>query len=364
MTPIADISPYGNLSPLWSIIADLMACTLVPLGLSRWMGLGCLRAWRRAVRERDAQDPGRKLVPGVAVLFGVVELASRAQHAVRVDIRQTGHEYRPKYNLAVEWKEAARKVHAEPFYVRDVRGLRVRVEPPADVRLIRELDHMQRIDLVNRVRSAVLTAGEVVYARGNLVAGHDPEASGGYRSEVQSLVLRRGPTEPMVLSSEPLTKRLRFQSAIYLGFGLVMLALLVFFQTQVPAFRQALVQGESEVGTVASRRTSFTENAKGRKTYYYSITVGRKNGQTVEAEVDSASFAHAVQGASIYLVAVPGKPESTLLGRRPTVGIVYLILPSVLTGVVALLCWLVLRGTRPWYEQPQIVDYQSGRLQP
>ncbi len=327
--------------------------------------------WVRRVREmRDAKaaelsaDADVEWKPGPAVLFGEVEYAQGATGAVRVDVDQEGSESESSGVWSHSWTEKNRRVHVEPFYLKVFPDKRIRVEPTRDVYLVDEMDGKIRVDLKNRTRFAQLTPGESVYAVGELVRAHDPEAAGassGYRSSRDVFVLRPRANESMLLSSEPLGKRYRARASFYSSS-------LAWFVVAFTAFHLAMINyhlrqfsGETILTTITKLDHYTTKDDDGDDVHHYRVVAKAPSGKDISDHIDAMDFFRLQEGGEVPFRWVPGGPSASTIGPDVTVSFLAM-------GVLPLLwvVWAAFRGVerdrKPWYER-KVNDSDSGKLE-
>lgn len=313
--------------------------------------LQSLVASRRA-RLADARSVEEgPLQPGDAVVCGVVELAAGHDTAVRVEIDQIGHERRSKQQWHHSWKETERRVRAHPFYLREARGVRVRVEPNEEATLVDGLDGVERKSRHRRTRYAELTPGEEIHAVGELVPV--PAEGGAYRGAGEAFVLRPPLRGRMLLSSEWLGSRFR-RHATHARYATVACVVhLVAFGFLDLGYHARVLEGRSEVGVV---ETATARTGKNRKC---EITARLPRGQLIEEAVSYEWCATLAPGARVPVVTVPGSPGFEHLGQTAGISSAALFL-----GVIAFAAIVVFhRGReRPWYERP-LVEHGVGRLE-
>jgi hypothetical protein len=329
------------------------------------MALVALVSWARnrllAWRARAAEESDGPLNDGRTVVRGTVELARGAPHAVRVEVEQLGNEYTHKGQWRHRWTEIDRRTMTHPFYVRDARGNRVRVEPSADVHIIDDLDEVVRVREDVRVRAASITAGEEVYVFGVLGRGTDPELPGGYREKGLGPVLSSPGNKSMLISSTSPARRFRARSFLHglwaVGFAIALAVL----QLVTSLHTVRLLDGETATAAVVSKRTYTTKGSKGKVYHHYELKVRSPGGATFTDDVEYDDWLPVKDGDGIAIVQVPGKRDYEILGDRPTVHVALALVPLVLNGLLVLAYWLSRQALRPWYER-KVEDQGSGRL--
>lgn len=322
----------------------------VPLAFALLAGVRATLARRRA-RLADARFvETAPLEVGEAVIHGEVELARERSTAVRVEIHQQGHEFQTKNGWVHEWAEVSRVVKAEPFYVHERRGVKIRVEPSPDTMLIDELDRIVRHDRDKRTRIAELTPGENVYVIGSLVRGHDPQR-GGYRDEADALVLRPPARGKMLCSTKPLGEpfhkravRERAALSFFLGFVLVV----ALFDT---TYHARVLAGVHEEGEVLS-----TEKRTG-KHKRCELEIKMPDGETSGDQV-AVEYCDVLRPGSRVPIVHFGSSWFAHVGSVPGVH-VGIVLPSMFVLAGAILIYS--KRKRLWWEA-KLVERSPGRL--
>lgn len=335
------IYPEEHLEPGLSLVAVLGFAGALPLAMAL-VALTLTLAKRARARRADADSvASTPLEPGDAVLHGTVELAPGHSEAVRVEVEQTGFEGKDTHS----WREHERRTSAQPFYLNDVRGERVRVEPGDDVQLVDELSGVRRVDALTRVRSAALEPGEPVYAVGQLVHGNDPDAA--YRGGQRALVLRPPRNAPMLLSTEPLGEQLRRDGRLHRGFALAFAVVLVGLQLACAPFYARLLLSESATGQVTALR-HHTTSANRNTVDHYEVTVRLPGGGELVQDADIDGWGTLAEGAS---VPVRDAGFTAQLGDGPTVHGFLLVAAIVLCGLVSLSYLAGVKLSKPWWKQ-------------
>lgn len=343
---------------------------VLPLLLALACGAMYWRAARRARLAAASYGGDHPLAPGEVVLRGRVAYARGESTAVRVEIEQRGSERRGKKTWQQSWVEASRQITVRPFYLEADPGLRIRVEPADDVCLVDDLDATFLRARDRRTRMGELGSGEVIYARGTLVAATDPEQPANHRGGTAgALVLRRPAGGRMLLSSRPLSEPFerrarslrRWLVAYLVVFGMSL-------HLNLSYFTIALV-GERAVGTVTAKDHGVSGSAK--STFrWWRITIATPAGWAFPAYLDRSDWAAVDRGDHIAIIYIPTSPGAytdlpDLTGARVGTGPAQYVAVGV--GVVAVsLCMLMLqivwwRQGRPWYEG-KLEETDPGRL--
>ncbi len=320
----------------------------------------------REARAADASvDVHARLAPGRAIVCGAVEYAQGALQAVRVNIEQDGEESESSGVWSHKWTEKNRRINVEPFYLRVNADKRIRIEPTQKVFLVDDMDGLIRVDLTQRVKFAQLTPGERVFASGELVKAHDPEAptgTGGYRSSTDSLVLRPLAGETMLLSSEPLGARYRARAAFYAKCARRISALAVVLHVLFGGYHLRRFIGETISIPITKLEPYTTRDDDGDLVYHYRVIAMVPSSGYVSDDVDHKTFERLRAQQVIPFRVVTGQfSKSSTIGADVTASFAAFML-------VPWLCfaWFFYRyhekKSRPWYER-DVVDTGSGRLE-
>jgi len=323
---------------------------LVPLVFVSIALVATLRALFRAAQARLAERGSGTLKQGRTVLRGPVEYAVGENLAVRVEITQMGRNIRRNDGTGTFWTEIFRNVEARPFYIRDVRGPRVRVEPPQDVALVDALDETSPTDKAGtRVRSAALKPGEEVHAFGALVHAPDPEAVSGYRSSEGVRLVLRGRRGRMLISSQPLASMFLGRARFHAIYGAIALLIAALMQLFVLDYHRLNVSGHVESATVVSTRTWTTTRRKtGNTTQHAAVRLRLADGRELEEEVEPEGVVGVAQGSQIPVVRAgslvqPGKVPSVYKEGPYTCVLVFAFF-----AVFYIVFW---RESRPWFDK-------------
>jgi hypothetical protein len=320
-----------------------------------------LLAWSRSRAARYQEQlaeaqwvPEIPLREGDAVLHGPVDYAREATAALRVEIRQEGTETKNKNKWSHAWSEAARTVVASPFYVGDVRGTRVRVEPDDRTMLVDATDRTVDVGPTTRIRIAELSRDEKVYVVGELHPAPDPEAAGGYREVGTALVLRPPRRGRMLVSTEPLGQRFqRMAEREMRAARWFVLAIAALGMIDAP-FYGRLFGGIHETGTIAVTHIISGKGAHCR------LTVDTNEEWTFTDDVAYRWCRVVGRGARVPFIRIRGTHSFVQVGTEPGVSAMASIFGAVAIGLMA----LIYRGrTRPWYED-RLVERGTGRLRP
>jgi hypothetical protein len=269
-----ELYPDNHLSFIPSLVTAAL-CLLGPFAASivAWRRHWRLRRQQRSERERFS-EPLPALAPGACVLKGFVEYCQGSSKALVQEIVQKGEtlDYATESNdpdtKRHKWTEIERVTHAEPFYVADVRGQRIRVEPGDDVRLGGLQEALFGLHKSTRMMVRELSAGTEVYVAGTLVEAADAEAKpSDYRSAARGWVLRPEAGELLYVGrTEPSS---RFDAALRWSRSLlgVTLACFVIFAALLSPYAASLIFGETVSGRVQikSGRDVMVEHSGGSR---------------------------------------------------------------------------------------------------
>jgi hypothetical protein len=288
--------------------------------------------------------------------------------AVRIEIDQAGTEWRVKNGYAHRWTETARRVIAEPFELRLPSGELLPVEPDQRVFLVDKLDQVVATDPSKRTRAAELTDGEVVYAVGDIAEGAiDPSGSfEGYReAPKRKKVLRAPKGGRLLLASEPLGARYWARVRFHIRWFLFVLAALAMMHAGVfLGFNLRVFRGHTVDARVSSLRHYTTGSGKSRTTYDMVGAHSLDFSETFNEDARASSFRQLEIGAIIPVTVVDGWPKVTQLGATPTASIGRFFLMLVFMLICAFGYPASRQKSRPWYDQPKVIDEGGGKLYP
>lgn len=337
---------------------------VTPLLLALACFLLARSASRRARVARASHQPSKTIALGEAVLRGRVALARDEPTAVRIEIEQRGSEARRKTGWEQTWKEERRKTTARPFYLEEERGMRIRIEPPDDVRMVDDLDATIALGPNLRRRVGELAPGETIYARGDLVDATDPEMP---RSK--AIVLRRPRHGHMLLSTAPLSQPFERRARSYRRWLVAYLIGVVPFLFLNLPYATIAVMGQRAVGTVTAKDRGT--NRAGKNTFsWYRLNVLTPADWAFAAYVAPSVWKGVAEGDRVAILYVPSSPGAysdpfdltgARLGAGPSqyhaVGIAALGLFAAMLALQVAFA----RQSRPWYEA-KLVETADGRV--
>jgi hypothetical protein len=359
--PTYVVYPESHLAPGPSNAAAYGICGVLPAALALVALIGWARDRVLAVRARAVEQSESPLKDGRTVVRGTVELARGAPHAVRVEVEQLGIEYTHKGRWRHKWTEMERRTLMQPFYVRDVRGQRIRIEPAADVKIVDDLDEVVHLDSGMRVRAASITPGEEVFVFGVLGSGPDPELADGYRGAGQGPVLRSPSSGGMLIATTSPAGRFRASAFVH-GLWAVAFALLLGVMQLINVFHTVRVtSGETATGAVVSKRTYTTKGSKGSIHHHYEIKTRSPGGVVFDEEVTEEDWQPVKDGSPIALVQVPGSRGYEILGDRSTVNLAAGLVPFIVMVLAGAGYWYHRSSIRPWYER-KVEEQAGGKL--
>lgn len=312
------------------------------------------RALRAARRARlAANSAGSTHEPGEVAIQGRVEFAPGRELAVRTTIDQQAK----VDDGIIVWREVARGVDVEAFYLVTDGGDRIRVEPTQEVVLNDKLDRVVPIERTRRQRVAELSEGEKVFASGELAT----DAPGGYRTGkvASSLVLRAPKQGQLLLSTESLEFRHRGQARREGLYAAALFLCMTVFGVFDAPYHARTVTGALTTGTVVHSEQHALFAAPWR------LKAETPDGTVISDDVEPAQGQLLKRGASVHVIAVEGFGFLSQIGRHNSINemMVQLTFPFFLTGILGYLfaCWL---PDRPWYRGSKVVDAEPGELPP
>ncbi len=373
------------LSPAISLVVVVigLACTVIPALLACWLfahHLGVLLQLRGAARLSRLDRPGSVVLSGrVAAIDGELE-------PINITIEQ--ERVASARSPVVLWREVARTPALRPFAIVLANGAEVRVEPDADTRVATELGLGQdpdsgplaentRAPSGRRLRSATIRVGEEIQLVGALRASTRQRAkSSAFRGAVaprgadetpppRSLVVRRHPLEPLLLSKRKLSHERAPRMALHaFAFALFLpLAWLLHFSVLQPYYRLALT-GTPMWATVVAAVTPAGEVSQAPRagdTLRLAVEIDRAQ-VVLRSEPVDAALATQVADAqrdqrplSVTVLASKSHLESPVfvLGTRPRAPALALPLAA-LALLFSVGYFLGGRRARPWFERPRL----------
>jgi hypothetical protein len=335
-----------------------------------WIALALLWLWLRAVRvrhgrrARDAEavqaTAAVRLGLGECVVAGKVDDDGQGD-VVTVRIRQQGREWKVKGGWRHAWREKEREVKVRPFYVMRPSGERVRVEPDQRTFLVDKLDGIEPTgDEAWRVRTATLKPGEPVNVLGTMVRGMDP-LQGGYRDAGAALVLRPPRSGQMLISTEPLAARHQRAAKLYRGLAMATLIAFLFSNGLYFLGYNVLRLGGSVVDAQITSSNTWKKwhkpkRGRGYWVHHYQVTAGE-----LSDECSYGLYAGVQSGAvtrAPFLVA----GSFHQIGMVPTQSVAKLIWFGILFTIFAIVIFVIVASSRPWWDRRRINDETHGRL--
>lgn len=308
-----------------------------------------LRARRRMRSCQELLERGA-LAPGEVAVKGLVEHGPGRDLAVRAVIEQEG--VQKKTHIA--WREVARDIEVEPFFLVTEDAERIRVEPTQEVMLADEVDRTEEISATRRRRIAELTQGETVFATGELVEVR----RSGYRAadddgagEGAALVLRAPESGKLFLSTKPLDdahgRQLKRERLYAICLTLCLVVLIGF---DAGFIARSLV-GERTTATLvhSDAHPVFTQQ--------WRLKAKTSDGTIISDDVAPDHAHHLRAGDEVWVI------RATRLGFLGQIGehasihtmLVQLSIPFQLMGILGyfLYCWF---PDRPWYRQKKLIE--------
>lgn len=353
-------------TPEWSTAVVLGTNLAVPLAAIALLAVSTGRLLRQARLARASQQRAKEAsedpVAGEAVIHGTVSSVEHEGAAVRLTITQHGVSVKPKKgSWTTTWTETERTLESQPFYLKTDAGLEIRVEPGRQVRLVDDLHTRPVRDGRFRDRVAELTVGEEVYASGVLAPATERRASGGYRDEKPRLELRpRSAGAAVHISTKPLTERYTQAAAARILWMVLLAVTTLAVQALAAPYHLARVFGVDETARVASQRQKHSDEE-----HYHNVTVVLDSGDEEEFAIETHEDYDRLSAGTVvhaHVTRVGGWTRMTLdRGARAYKNTTYI--PLVAIVLMLLLCAIVLRRERDWYDREVLIDKEPGRLQ-
>lgn len=329
-----------------------------------------VRARRRsAAYDRDESAALRApLAAGDCVLHGKVAYARGKNEAMRMEFVQEGSESESSGSWSHQWKEIARKLTVQPFYVVRPDGSRVRVEPPPDQSrlfddleskiLVRsELDTNLKVSGPVRGRFATLVPDETIWVTGRLVRGVDPEAGASdgvsaYRTSGRgdSWVLTGAPT--LLVSSVSLAKHFAERARRHFRDGIIYAVVLV---APLVMLHRYVDRAGGETVTATVQKVREVQNDDGQTTGY--VAVVRHADRILETE----SLDAAPEVGSAIAMRIGQHSYNTGPVARYSVG--EQVTAFVILMVCIILRWILFHYSAvalPWYRSEKITVDEGG----
>lgn len=351
LEPRGDLSPVASLIAVYGFLGVLPLCVLV-LAVVKFVGL------HRRARLADAElEKSGPLAPGLGAVHGRVEHAPGKDVAVRVEIRQRGSEKESKGNWSHTWQETGRTISVQPFYVVRDDGSKLRVEPTEDVSIVDDPHQLLVHSRTDRTRVVEISAGEAVYALGELCLARDPDEPQGYRGTDRTLVLRRPANGKLLVSSLPLGEPYRRRARAWVLLALAVAGSVIAFAIAALGFHARVLFGTRELAVV-TRVEKVT--GKGARCDVQAEAGGALQvlGDVHVTWCDGGSALDLAAGDSVPIVRVPGSTWFAQIGPRPTAGS-WLPQLGLMLALTILVGWT--KRPRPWYER-SLVESGAGRL--
>ncbi len=350
----------GSIKPYWSFVFVYGTLFALPLVLT---GAALDVRRRRRIQAANARDMiagTRALMPGEAVVHGVVELADGETQAVRLEIDQEGTEHESSGSFSHSWKETKRRLTVRPFYLRTKAGERVRVLAGDSAKLMDALDGKILVNRTARTCTAELTPGEVVSAFGQVARERDPEAApgAGYRAPAVGWVLRPPDGASMLLSSHPIDRPFEERARRIRSRVVLLLTVVVACQCLLLGYHSRVVFGQPITASVTGKRVVKRETEDGYELERM-VTVNLPVG-ALTREVTEDSYATVAPGQTTTIILDPVFSTFSF-GEHPTAPFWILIE----AGLILLLCVVVRNSDRPdgkWYLETPLEEQGSGRL--
>jgi hypothetical protein len=336
-----------------------------------------LRVRQRLAQAADKAFSGR---PGPAVLRGKIVASAEDRAPVEVAIEQVGTEVELRRGFRTDWTEVSREVRMDPFEVETASGLRVRVEPDDNTRLIDDLDEVEIVGVARRVCRATLSEGDEVWVVGAMRprSGGTAAASAyrggvaGMRDGPRPLAMRGLPGQPLLLSIRPLGSDRATRIVFH---GVAALALLVFtlaFHVGTLAdFHRSAWSGVVVEGRVLDARTrsdwvrtKYGGHAVEHNLLRVAYRVPPGSAGSAEVEVPREAYeAYEKRGADkLTLRVTPGPNPVAFIGRYPHV--TTKVANTAAFGLLLAAAYIIgaLTFFRPWYERKRFDQSTEGRL--
>lgn len=361
-----------------------LASTLIPAALAGWLFAHHLRV---LLQLRGAARLSRLDRPGSVVLTGRVAAADGELEPIKISIEQE-RAVSPRSHVVL-WREVARTPTLRPFVIVLANGAEVRVEPDPDTRVASELiaegqpdgsplAARARPQGERRMRRASIRVGEEIQLVGALRASTRQRArSSAFRGAVaprgaddtpppRSLVVRRHPLEPLLLSTRKLSRERAPRMALH-AFAFVLFATLgslLHFDTLRPYYGLAFAGTPTWAAVVAAVTPDgeVSRAPKAGDTLRLAIEVDQARVVLKSQPVDAALAAQVADAQrehrplSVAVLAWQGGRREApvfVLGTRPRAASLAFPLTT-LALLLSAAYFLAGRRARPWFERPRL----------
>jgi hypothetical protein len=288
------------------------------------------------------------------VVHGTVEIDGE-DVAVEIDIVEKVTNYTNKGARSHVWRETSRDVTTRPFRLVRDDGRSVLVEPDAGVLVVDELERSYPDDRpMERIRSAVVRAGDEVYVCGDLT---EATSGGAYRGNSTWVM---GPPRKgrLLVATEMMRNRYRNRIRTLGGFGAVSLLLFCFFHGLYTRPVVALLCGSRDVATIAVTQ-EWTTRSKSSLVYHYEVTATTRDGLVLTSEVPYATYAWARDtrvANKPAVVTITRAGDSTILGDEVTISIGLAIFGPALVLLITLIALVQYSQQAPWYDRRNLFE--------
>lgn len=298
------------------------------------------------------------LRPGRVAVRGHVVVPKGQKFAMRVEIDLQGREWRIKNGYAHAWTESARRVTHHPFQVRLDSGKVIDVKPHEQTQLVDKLDQLKVTSRTARTKTAELSPGERVYIVGQM--RQEADLSGEF-VDFRAPPAPKWTIEADLLSAEPLADKYRARAGFYTRWLMLGLAATAFVHAAVCfGYYMRMHAGVVTPAVVTGKRMYTTGSGKNRTTHR-KLDLRWEDG-TGSEEAGMSTYDKFGKGDVIPILVVPGHPDLTQLGNRPTVNVMAIFFGLLLLGGGGAAFMARRKSTRPWYWQQKLEYPGNGKL--
>ena len=329
--------------------------------------LATLAHARRLARQQEHEDTLMherarwQLLPGPArVVHGRVEVDGDSP-ALEIDVEQRVQNRSSKNSRWHEWREASRRFVGRAFRLVRDDGRTVHVQPHDGVLVLHALGTEYPEHRPNeRVRSAIVRAGDEIYVYGDLV--ETGGGGGAYRGS-SAFVLQAPRRGRMLVATEAMRDRYRDRIAYLKRAGTWMaVAFCAVHLLFTSMFLTAMIFGVRERATVLGARTYVTQGKHGPITHY-AIAAETRDGTKIESDVGLDDYADAqralseARGPSITVLRVGKSSWASFLGPEPHVHFGGAVMGFIVALLGAIIAKANYEGKLAWYDRKRVTEY-------
>jgi hypothetical protein len=293
------------------------------------------------------------------MIHGTVEVDGDDESAIELDIVEKVANHTNKGARSHVWTETSRSVTTRPFRLARDDGRSVLVQPDDGVLVVDELERSYPDDRpMERVRSAVVRAGDEVYICGDLT---EASSGGAYRGGT-TWVMAPPRTGRLLVATEMMRDRYRARISTLRGFGAVSLFLFCFLHGAFTRPVVALLFGSRDAAMITDTR-EWTTRSKSNLVYHYQVTATARDGLVVTSEVPFETYtwaANARLADQPAPVTITRAGQWNILGDEVTVPMGLVVLATMIVIIVTAIAVVQYSQRVPWYDRRKLVEPGRG----